>query len=89
MQIGIKCEIHKCTIAFAKKFLNFTNEEYNLIEIAFNARQDAQYYVDREVSGEDFYLIINNAKEFLIKCKNINLSEKEINYIRNAVMDMR
>lgn len=59
MKIGIKCEIHTCTIEFAKRFLkqHFTAEDFILLDKAFRARNDAQYYVNREVTNEDYQLI--------------------------------
>jgi len=42
MKLGIKCEIHSCTIEFAKQFLNnyFTAENLNFLEESFKARID-------------------------------------------------
>ena len=87
MKIGVKCEIHKCTIEFAKGFLKeqFTKEDFILLDKAFKARNDTQYYVNREVTHEDFQLIINKAPAFLVKCKNLILTQKEINEIREKI----
>lgn len=51
MKIGIKCEIHSCTIEFVKYFLktHFSEEDFELIDKAFSARIDSQYYVNKNV----------------------------------------
>jgi len=43
MKIGVKCEIHSCTIEFAKRFLKkyFSAEDFELIDKAFSARIDS------------------------------------------------
>ena len=50
-KIGIKCEIHSCTIEFAKQFLKeyFSKEELDFVEDSLKARIDSQYYVDKTV----------------------------------------
>src|SRR3989338_7621653 len=49
MKIGIKCEIHSCTIEFAKIFLKeyFEETELEFAEDSLKARINSQYYVDR------------------------------------------
>lgn len=87
MKIGVKCEIHKCTIAFANQFLReyFDDDDFELIDDAFQARNDLQYYVDRSVPDETFKLITKNAARMLIKCKNIKLDERSVQKIRHAL----
>ena len=85
-KIGIKCEIHSCTIEFAKRFLGefFSEEELDFTEDSLKARIDSQYYVDRTVPDEQCNQMIKKAPEFLVKCKLIliKLNEKKINEIR-------
>ena len=85
-KIGIKCEIHSCTIAFTKRFLRefFSEEDFEFAEDALKARIDSQYYIDRTVPDEQYNKMIKNAPEFLVKCKSIliKLNEKKINEIR-------
>ena len=52
MRIGIKCEIHSCTIAFAEVFLKefLSSEDIELLKIALKSRIDLQYYTDRKIS---------------------------------------
>ena len=79
VRVGIKCEIHSCTIEFAKQFLR----EY------FKARIDSQYYVDRTVPDSQYNKMVELAPEFLVKCKSIliKLNEKKINEIRKKFQD--
>ena len=86
IKIGIKCEIHSCTIEFAKRFLGefFSEEELDFTEDSLKARIDSQYYVDRTVPDEQYSKMIKKAPEFLVKCKSIliKLNEKKTNEIR-------
>src|SRR3989344_2215853 len=86
IKIGVKCEIHSCTIEFAKRFLKefFSEEELDFTEDSLKARIDSQYYVDRTVPDEQYNRMAKNAPEFLVKCKSIliKLNEKKINEIR-------
>ena len=87
MKLGVKCEIHSCTIEFAKKFLKeyFEETELDFIEDSLKARIDSQYYVNRTVPDEQYNKMIKKAPEFLVKCKSIiiKLNEKKVNEIRN------
>ena len=57
---------------------NFSQEELKLFETAFEARNDTQYYINREVTNEDYEKIIRQAHVFLVKCKNIHFHEGTI-----------
>ncbi len=89
VKIGIKCEIHSCTIEFASKFLKnyFTKADIDFLEDSLSARIDAQYYVNRNVSNEQYQKMVKKAPEILVKCKNIliKLSERDINEIRSKI----
>lgn len=91
MKIGIKCEIHSCTIEFTKRYLkdHFTPEDFKLIDKAFSARIDSQYYVNRQVPDQNYELIMKKTPAFLVKCKNIVLDQKEIIEIRARVSSVR
>ena len=87
MKIGIKCEIHSCTIEFAKRYLAeyFKETELDFIKDCLKARIDTQYYIDRIVPDEQYKAMIKKAPEFLVMCKAIliKLNEKKVNEIRN------
>ena len=88
MKMGVKCEIHSCSIAFAKHFLkDYLNVDF--LEDALQARIDAQYYVDRTVKDEIVELMIQKAPLFLVECKEVmnKLTENEINKIRSELND--
>ena len=89
MRIGIKCEIHACTIEIMKKALTkyFSNEEINLLQKSLTARVDSQYYTDRDVKEEQRITMVENASKFHLKCKEIalKLTSKEILSIRELI----
>ncbi len=87
IKIGIKCEIHSCTIEFAKRFLDkhFSKEDFDLVDKAFSARIDSQYYVNRKVPDMNYKLIIRKTPSFLVKCKNMTIEQKEILQIRDRI----
>jgi uncharacterized protein (UPF0332 family) len=89
MRIGIKCEIHSCTIEFVKRYLKeyFSSEETDFFERALEARIDAQYYIDRSVPDKQYQEMLKKTPEMLVKCKNIiqRLNEKKIEEIRNKL----
>lgn len=89
MKIGVKCEIHACTIEFMKRFLPayFTPAECKFISDSLKARVDTQYYVDRDIKDKFVSEMLMIAPNFLIKCKEIlaRIKESEINTIRKEV----
>lgn len=88
-KIGIKCEIHSCTISFMRFFLDryFIDEEIDLIEKSQKARIDTQYYSDRNVSEELYKRMMNNTPLFLAKCKKVfnDINEEAIYELRNEL----
>lgn len=90
-KIGVKCEIHTCTILFANEFLGeyFSKEQLSLLDDAFGARQDAQYYVDREVSNRTYDEVMSRTPAFISHCKNVvlKLDEKKIKEIRSKLSE--
>jgi uncharacterized protein (UPF0332 family) len=86
MKLGIRCEIHSCTIQFAKKFLNdfFDSEDLSFLESSMKARIDSQYYIDKTVPDEQYNKMIERTPEFFVKCKSVltKLNEKKIIEIR-------
>ena len=87
MKLGVKCEIHSCTIEFAKRFLKgyLEDKELDFTEDSLKARVDSQYYINRTVPDEQYKKMIQKAPEFLVKCKSIliKLNEKKVNEIRD------
>ena len=60
MKLGVKSEIHSCTIECAKRFLKeyFEETELDFTEDSLKARIDAQYYIDRNVPDEQYNKMI-------------------------------
>jgi len=92
MKIGVKCEIHTCTLEFMKKLLSdfYSDKDIKIIKRAFDARNTSQYYVDRIVSKEDIEFIFSKAPYFLSKSKEIlsKINEKDILKIRKEVEEV-
>ena len=93
MKIGIKCEIHSCTIEFMKRFLSahFSRNEYKFLDRSLQARIDTQYYVDRNVKDEFVDDMVRTAPQFLVKCKEtlFRIKESEISMIRKQIQDLK
>jgi len=89
MRLGIKCEIHSCTLKFMSSFLVefYSNEDIKTIKKAFNARNIAQYYIDKVIIKEDSDFILSQAPLFFNKSKEIlsKINEKNIKEIRNKL----
>jgi uncharacterized protein (UPF0332 family) len=92
MKIGVKCEIHSCTLEFMKRLLSdfYSSEDYRIISKAFDARNTSQYYVDKIVSKEDTDFIFSKAQYFLNKSKEIlsKINEKDILKIRKQMEEV-
>ena len=91
MKIGIKCEIHSCTIEFTKRLLKnyFSDDDFDLIDMAFSARIDSQYYVHRRVPDPKYDSILKKTPLFLVKCKNMVFEQSEINDIREKISALK
>ncbi|MFH0752644.1 MAG: hypothetical protein V1914_03545 [archaeon] len=89
MKIGVKCEIHNCTIEFIKNFLGhyFSKEEITFLSQALQARIDSQYYADREIAIGIIEEIEHEAKKFSLKCKLIakKITKEEVSTIRKKL----
>lgn len=88
-KIGVKSEIHSCSIEFMKNFLMdfYAEEDIDLIEIAFFSRNTLQYYADKSVNQKDMERVWGDAYGFFVKSRGIlsNLTEKKINGIREKL----
>lgn len=88
-RIGVKCEIHTCTIEFANFFLKdyFSEDEIEFLRDSMSARIDSQYYTDRKIKDDLFEKMVYETPRFLIKCKEIinKINEKKIKEIRAKI----
>ena len=91
MKLGIKCEIHSCTIEFMKKALTryYSKEDIKVIKKAFDARNIAQYYIGKIVLKEDSNYIMEKAPLFLNKSKEIlaKINERDVKEIREKIKE--
>lgn len=78
-RVGIKCEIHDCTIELMD-FFPFSEEEIELIGELKEKRENAQYYVTEETKLRD----TNRVKEFVLKCEKI-AEEEDLEQIRDEI----
>jgi uncharacterized protein (UPF0332 family) len=89
MRIGVKCEIHQCSIKFMEKFLDefFSKEHINQINSAFKLRNITQYYVDKIIDKKEINNLLQNAPDFVEHSKNIlsSINQDKINEIRNKL----
>lgn len=87
MGIGIKSEIHSCTITVAKTYLTtiFTPSDIELLECAYRARINVQYYIDESVSDTMAQKIFARCGAFVVKCKHAVLLQSDISTIRTAL----
>ncbi|MCD4759930.1 hypothetical protein K8R33_03510 [archaeon] len=93
IKIGIKCEIHTCSIEFMKKHLPnlYNNKDISLIKVAFKTRNELQYYPDVLIKDNDLKIIKEGAADFLVKTKDIltKITEKEIKQIKDSLTDKK
>ncbi|MFA6072819.1 MAG: hypothetical protein WC758_01790 [Candidatus Woesearchaeota archaeon] len=88
-RIGVKCEIHSCSIEFMNEYLKefYDAEDIKEFELAFIARIDLQYYSNRSVDKAIIENSRKNCKLFYVKTKDIlsKLREEQIQKIRKAL----
>src|SRR3989344_4181140 len=93
LRIGVKCEIHSCSIAFMKHCLRefYSEGDVKMMEKAFSARNDLQYYADRPVEQKTIDEVKAYCKVFFIKTKDIlaSISENQIDKIRKELQKVQ
>jgi len=91
IRIGVKCEVHKCSIEFMKRFLLefYSKDDVKLVESAFESRNDLQYYPNRLINQNKLEFVREGAVDFFVKTKRvlIKINEKQINEIRNKLRE--
>lgn len=89
LRIGIKCEIHSCSLEFMKEYLKelYNNKDKEMINKAFSARIDLQYYSDRPVDEKIIQEVKKYCKDFYIKTKDVlsGITENQIDLIRKKL----
>lgn len=89
--IGVKCEIHSCTISLLKELLgeHFTKEELILIELTQKARINTQYYSDKNISKDIHTKILKGITPYFTKCTEIviNMTGDDTQLIRDKLFN--
>jgi len=92
MKLGVKCEIHSCTLKFMEEFLKdfYTKEEIKTLSKAFDLRTIAQYYVDKVLNTKDVDFIIAQAPLFVNSSKRIlsEINEKDVERTRKRIQEL-
>jgi uncharacterized protein (UPF0332 family) len=91
-EIGIKCEIHQCTLKLIEELLPefYGKEEVKSINNAFKLRNIAQYYVDKILDKDGIKNLLRSAPDFVTKSKQVLnlLNEDKIKEIRTKLKNL-
>ncbi len=89
IKLGVKCEIHSCSLEFMKQYLGhfYNAQDAEMIKNAIRAREDLQYYADRPVDDSKVDEIRTYCKVFFIKTKDIlaRITEEQVKAIRESL----
>ena len=89
MKLGVKCEIHSCTLEFMKVLLSefYTKEDFKIISKAFDLRNIAQYYVDKVIDTKESDMIMSKAPLFVNTSKDVlsKINESDVKKIRDSL----
>lgn len=89
LKIGIKCEIHSCSLQFMTEYLKdtYNRQDMDNIKKAFDARNDLQYYTNRPVDDKIIEDSSKYCKQFYIKTKDAlaKITETQISTIREKI----
>lgn len=92
-RIGVKCEIHSCSLEFMKQVLRdlYSEKDVEKINSAFSARTDLQYYSNRPVDSTIIDINKKYCKDFYIKSKDIiaRITESQIKSIRAQLVSCK
>lgn len=90
-RVGVKCGIHSCSLEFMGKFLNklYSKKDIEMINRAFGARIDLQYYANRPVDVKEIDESKAYIPDFLAKTRDIisGISVSEIKDIRGRMIE--
>ncbi|MFW5846926.1 MAG: hypothetical protein ACOCUU_02080 [Nanoarchaeota archaeon] len=84
MKVGIKSEIHDCTIELMNLF-GFDKEDKYLLKNLKSIRQGNQYYLKKNPLEQE-----KQVKDFIMKCKekSLELNTEKIEKIRQQIQEM-
>lgn len=83
-KIGIKSEIHSCTILFLEKYLTkyYSENDIKMVKNSHEARINLQYYTKNKEENHQIRKMNKHSKIFYLKTKNTHLTREEIEKIR-------
>jgi uncharacterized protein (UPF0332 family) len=89
LRIGIKSEIHSCSIAFMEKYLSrfYDSDDVSMMKRAFSARINLQYYANRPVDEDTISQVKGYCKRFFLKTRDIlvRIKESDVYEIRESL----
>jgi uncharacterized protein (UPF0332 family) len=94
MKIGVKSEIHDCTIAVARLLARNGNLSHVMVDDIAQAKQtriDVQYYVENEQSHTEIQHNVDAARKFVLETEKIieNLTPEQIINIRTQLEKLK
>jgi hypothetical protein len=94
MKIGVKSEIHDCTIIVARLLArngSLSNSMVDDIAQAKPTRIDSQYYVENELSHTEINHNVEAARKFVLDTEKImeNLTPEQITNIRTQLEKLK
>ena len=94
MKIGVKSEIHDCTINIAQLLANQGVLRQKLVDDIAEAKQtriDTQYYVATQLNQKEIRKNADTARKFVLEIEQTieNITLKQINTIRNLLKEAR
>jgi uncharacterized protein (UPF0332 family) len=92
MKMGVKSEIHDCTINVAQLLANHGILSQSLVDDIAEAKQariDAQYYVATELNQKEIKKNAETARKFVLEIEQTieNVTSKQINTIRTYLKE--
>lgn len=89
LRVGVKCEIHSCSLEFMKQCLSsfYSHVDIKMIAKAFQARVDLQYYANRPVDELLVAEVKSYCTTFFIKTKDIlaRMNKNDIEIVRKKL----
>jgi uncharacterized protein (UPF0332 family) len=94
MKMGVKSEIHDCTINVAQLLANHRILSQNLVNDIAEAKQtriDTQYYVATQLNQKEIRKNAETARKFVLEIEQTieNTTTKQINTIRTLLKEAR
>jgi uncharacterized protein (UPF0332 family) len=94
MKMGIKSEIHDCSIAIARLLVEEGVLSKGLVNDVSNSKQiriDIQYYVEKELDQTSIKRNVKNARKFVLEIEKVieNMTPDQIESIRKEIRNLK